>query len=116
MEGMGNIGRSLTRTAIWLAGAVSLALLVLAPRTGAAAVEGPVCVPGETTVPVTADAKVLAAHPNRHYGRSGSWKVNYAANAVSFVAFDLPALPLQCAVSKATLDLKGSYSGEPDPP
>jgi hypothetical protein len=116
MEGMGNIGRRLTRSTIWLAGVVSLALFALAPRADAAAVQAPGCIAGETTVPITADAKALAAHPNRHYGRSGSWKVNYAAKAVSFVTFDLPALPLQCTVTKATIDLKGTYSGTPDPP
>jgi hypothetical protein len=94
----------------------ALALLLGAqPRDSANA--GPVCFPGGTTVPVTADAKVSSAHPRRHYGHARTWKVNYArAHARSLFTFDLPALPLQCTVSQAVLELKGTYSGAPKQP
>ncbi len=75
------------------------------------------CIPGGTTVPVTADAKVSSVHPRRHYGHAGRLKVNYGpASARTLLTFDLPALPLQCTVSKATLRLKGTLSGTPSRP
>ena len=94
----------------------ALAVLLMAgPQDSAHA--GPICIPGGTTVPVTADAKVSSVHPSRHYGHSDTWMVNYApTNARTLLTFDLPTLPLQCTVSKATLELKGTYSGTPKPP
>jgi hypothetical protein len=90
-------------------------ILLALPRDSANA--GPICIPGGTTVPVTADAKVSRIHPNRHYGHAGTWKVDYApANARSLFTFHLPTLPLQCTVSKAVLELKGAYSGTPSQP
>ena len=44
-------------------------------ESGAAAIP-PVCIPGEVTVPVTADASVSKRHPNRRYGTTSRWKVN----------------------------------------
>ncbi len=75
------------------------------------------CIPGGTTVPVTADAKVSSVHPGRHYGHRGTWKVNYTpTNSRSLLKFDLPTLPLQCTVSRAVLELRGRYSGSPRKP
>ena len=85
------------------------------PRDSAHA--GPVCIPGGTTVPVTGDAKVSSVHPKRHYGHAGTLKVNYGpASARTLLTFDLPTLPLQCTVSEATLQLKGTLSGTPSNP
>jgi len=90
-------------------------VLLAVPRDSANA--GPICIPGGTTVAVSADAKVSKVHPGRHYGRAGTWKVNYApSNARSLITFDLPKLPLQCTVTKAVLELKGAYSGTPRQP
>jgi hypothetical protein len=90
-------------------------ILVARPQDSAKA--GPVCIPGGATVPVTADAKVSSVHPRRHYGHADAWKVNYApTNARSLFTFDLPALPLQCTVTQAVLELRGAYSGTPKRP
>jgi hypothetical protein len=113
------VRRRPTRIAIRLTGAAALVALTatVAVEARPAAVDGPVCIPGGTTVPVTADAKVSAAHPRRHYGRSETWAANYGAPSVrTFVTFDLPELPLECMVHKAMFDIKGRYSGEPNPP
>ena len=84
---------------------------------GPEAAAGPVCVPGSTTAPITADAKVSSVHPNRHYGRRDTWGLNYApTTARSFLEFDLPTIPVGCSVSKATLGLRGTLSGQPNPP
>lgn len=43
--------------------------------------------------------------------------MNYApTNVRSFFSFDLPTIPIGCAVSKTTLDLHGAYSGIPRRP
>jgi hypothetical protein len=92
-----------------------VALLVARPQGSANA--GPVCIPGGTTVPVTADAKVSSVHPKRHYGHAGTLKVNYGpTSARTLFTFALPTLPLQCTVSEATLQLKGTLSGTPSKP
>jgi len=94
----------------------ALAVMLLARPQGSANA-GPVCVAGGTTVPVTADAKVSSVHQRRHYGHARTWKVNFGpASARSLFKFDLPTLPLQCTVTQAVLELKGSYSGTPNPP
>lgn len=85
--------------------------------TQAAPAQEPICTPGGTTVPITADAKVSSAHPNRHYGRRDAWEQNYGpATARSFVKFELPTIPIGCSVTRATLDLNGALSGTPNPP
>jgi hypothetical protein len=100
------------------AAAVLAAVAVLvAAGTRNSAQAGPLCVPGGTTVPVTADAKVSSGHPNRHYGHADTWDVNYARTKVrSLLTFGLPTVPMGCSVSKATLELTGRYSGTPNPP
>jgi hypothetical protein len=85
-------------------------------RSGAAAIHPPVCFPGEVTLPVTADARVSRRHPNRRYGTASRWKVNHGpATLRSFVDFDLPAIPIGCSVTKATLEVNGRESGHPHP-
>lgn len=82
----------------------------------AAAIGPPVCIPGEATVPLTADAKVSERHPGRHYGTASHWKVNYGpATLRSFLGFNLPAIPSGCSVKKATLEVTGTESGYPHP-
>src|SRR5215208_4044619 len=95
---------------IQVAGIAALvaAAVSVAATAQALPLPGSPCNPGGTTVPVTADAKVSSVHPNRHYGRSGTWKANYApTNARSFFTFDLPTIPTGCAVTEATLQLHG---------
>jgi hypothetical protein len=100
-----------------VAAAIAALAVILLARPQDSANAGPVCIPGGTTVPVTADAKVSRVHPGRHYGHSGTWKINYApANARTLLRFDLPTPPLQCTVTKATLKLTGKYSGTPSQP
>jgi hypothetical protein len=75
------------------------------------------CMGGEASVPITADAKVSSVHPRRHYGRRDTWKVKYGpATTRSFITFDLPTPPIECTVDKATLELRGRYSGRPSSP
>jgi hypothetical protein len=96
---------------------LAAAAVLVAAGSRDSAHAGPLCVPGETTVPVTADAKVSSRHPNRHYGHADTWDVNYAhTNVRTLLTFDLPTIPLGCSVSKATLELTGKYSGTPNPP
>jgi hypothetical protein len=91
--------------------------VVLFARPQDSANAGPICIPGGTTVKVTADAKVSSAHPGHRYGHASTWKVNYAPrNTRTLLMFPLPELPLQCAITKATLELHGSYSGSPQEP
>ncbi len=100
-----------------VAAAIAALAVILLARPQDSANAGPVCIPGGTTVPVTADAKVSSVHPGRHYGHAGTWKVDFApGNARSLFTFDLPALPLQCTVSQAVLKLRGTYSGTPKQP
>jgi hypothetical protein len=111
---------SATRTAVaataLLVGAGSAALVSAVDSSSAAGIPGPVCIPGEATLPVTADAKVSKAHPYRNYGKSSRWKVNYGPSTLrSFIDFDLPPMPLGCSVKKAMLELSGKESGHPHP-
>lgn len=100
-----------------VAGATVAALAVVLLARQGSANAGPLCLPGGATVPVTADAKVLSVHPDRHYGHARTWKVNYGPSDVrSLFTFDLPTLPLQCTVSRAVLKLEGAYSGIPKRP
>ena len=93
-------GRALRATGAATIAALA-ALVAAGPHDSANA--GPLCIPGGTTVPVTADAKVSSVHPKRHYGHAGTLKVNYGpSTARTLLTFDLPTLPLQCTVSKAT--------------
>src|SRR3954452_11262245 len=105
--------RSVTLRVVGAAVLAAAAVLVAA-GTRNSAEAGPLCVAGGTTVPVTADAKVSSGHPNRHYGHSDTWKVNQGRTKVwSLLSFDLPAIPVGCAVGTATLELTGKYSGIP---
>jgi hypothetical protein len=116
---MGSMRGRRKGTAVRLAGTAVLvaAVVSIAATAQASPAKGPVCVPGGATVPVTADAKVSSVHPSRHYGHSGTWKANYnPTNARSFFTFDLPTIPSGCSVSEATLELKGTFSGTPNPP
>jgi hypothetical protein len=115
--GVGAVRARRKRIAIALAGAGIVAVLGASVVTGAqaAAVEGPLCIPGSATVPVTADAKVSSNHPNQRYGSAGTWKVNFASTARSFVDFDLPAIPTGCSVTEATFRLNGTLYGHPNP-
>jgi len=98
-----------------LAAAVGLGIAATTDAPIAAA--GPLCRSDETTVPLTADAKVSSEHPNRRYGRRGTWKVNYGpATTRTYFTFDLPAKPLGCQVVDAALDLRGRYLGRPSTP
>jgi hypothetical protein len=102
-----------------VAGAAILtaAAVLVAAGARSSAEAGVLCVAGGTTVPVTADAKVSSAHPDRHYGHSGTWKVNYGRTKVwSLLTFDLPTIPMGCSLSTATLELTGRFSGTPGPP
>lgn len=92
-------------------------VLAFAVAAGHAAIlPGPVCVPDEATVPVTADAKVSSKHPGRNYGGASRWKVNFGpATARSFIDFNLPAISDSCDITKAILSLNGNESGEPEP-
>lgn len=95
--------------------AAVVAVAVIATPSPPAAGAGILC--HSVTLPLTADAKVSSVHPNRRYGRLDTWKVNYGpATARSFISFALPEKPLGCGIARATLDLRGRYSGEPSSP
>jgi hypothetical protein len=91
--------------------------VLLATGTRNSAEAGLLCLGGGTTVPLTADAQVSSAHPNRHYGHLDTWAVNYRHTKVwSLLDFDLPTIPTGCSVNAATLEFRGRFSGTPNPP
>lgn len=94
---------------------VLICVCVLATRQAIAAAIGPVCIPGQATLPLTADAKVSRDHPNRNYGSDSHWKINYPATLRSFINFRLPDIPSACTVKEATLEVAGTESGSPHP-
>jgi hypothetical protein len=103
-------------TALVAAAGVSSSCLLATEEANAATIEGPLCIPGSVSVPVTADAKVSQRHPNRHYGASSRWKINFGpATLRSFVNFNLPTIPFGCSVTEAMLEVTGHESGHPHP-
>lgn len=103
-------------TALLAAAGVTLSCAIVTNEAVATAIGGPICIPGSVTLPVTADAKVSQRHPARHYGTASRWKVNFGpATLRSFVDFKLPALPIGCSVTEATLHVTGEESGHPHP-
>ncbi len=101
-------------TASLAAFALACALAISTSAEVATAI-GPVCIPGQTTEPLTADAKVSRRHPNRSYGASSRWRLDYPATTRSFIDFSLPDIPGACTIQEARLEVAGTESGYPHP-